>query len=231
MGPDHYADSLNALTEAWREGTFDKRIFYYLGVLYENLSVFDEAEKQYTRFLNHEPDDREILLRLARLDFRMGKWEESIQQYQKLLDKNPKDVTSLVNLGLAYQLRYKAEAALSGKNKKSDADLKKILELGVHNLEAAKTFDPNLSKGIYLALAQMYSAQGLTDQSIESAKMELTKYPGDNKDAYQVLTSGYEKLNNKQGLLETLEAWARSDPKNPNLPRRINALKKQLKIK
>ncbi len=232
MGQDHYSDALNALTQARRDGAIDRRVFYYLGVLYEDLSVFDEAEKQYARFLNNEPGDREIRLRLARLLFRMGKWDSAIEHYHMLLEQNPKDVTTLVNLGLAHQLRYKAEAAVSGKNKMSPSDLNGLLEQGIKHLEAARVLDPNLSKGVFLALAQMYAAQNKWEESASAAKSELEKYPGENvKDSYQSLSAAYEKLKQNENLLHALEAWAAADPKNSTLPRKIKSLKKLLKIK
>ena len=232
MGPEHYAESLNALTEAWRGGAFDERIFYYLGILYENLSIFDEAEKQYLRFLNHEPEDREVRLRLARLSFRMGKWRESITQYQKLIDKNPMDVTSLVNLGLACQLRHKTESSEKGKRRKSDAEIANLLDRGIQNLESAAALDPNLPKGIYLALSQMYASKGLWDKALAAAQTELAKYPGEkDKECYAILAQAHEKLDQKENLLETYQKWGKIDPKNSSLPHKIRRLKKQLKIK
>lgn len=214
MGPEYYDESHDELSEAWRNGAFDERIFYYLGILYENLSVFEEAEKQYRRFLNHEPEDHEIRLRLARLEFRLGNWEEAIEQYQKLARENPKDVTSVINLGLAYQSRYKTESAKKGKDRKSNGEIGELLNQAVSNLESARALSPELSKGIYLALADAYASSGAWDKAVLAAEAEISKYPGEtDKDAYGILAQAYKKLNRKEDL------------------QRILDLKKKLKIK
>ncbi|OGR87403.1 MAG: hypothetical protein A3A86_00225 [Elusimicrobia bacterium RIFCSPLOWO2_01_FULL_60_11] len=214
MGPEFYDESHDELSEAWRNGAFDKRVFYYLGVLYENLSIFEEADKQYRRFLNHEPEDREIRMRLARLEFRLGNWEEAIEQYHKLVQKDPKDVTSLINLGLAYQSRYKTESSKKGKDRKSDDELKGLLYQAVANLEGAAALNPELSKGIYLALADAYASSGAWDKAAPAAETELSKHPAENeKEVYSLLAQAYKKLNRKEDLQRVLD------------------LKKKLKIK
>lgn len=232
MGPDHYSESLNTLNAAWRQGAFDKREFYYLGLLYENLSLFDEAEKQYERYLKHESNDREIKLRLARLLFRMGKWQECINQYEGLVQENPNDVTSLINLGLAYQKKFEAESEVKGKNKLSTAQIQEFPAQGAAYLEKAAAIDPNLAKGIYLALAKMLAAQGRWDQAAVSAQAELDKYSLEGgKAPLEILAQCYEKLNEKPKLMETYQKLLELDPKNSHLKRKINALKKSLGIK
>ena len=232
LGPDHYAKSYNALSRAWTQGAFDERIFYYLGLLNENLSNFYEAEKQYLRFLNHEPRDREIQLRLARLEFRMGNWEKSIEQYKRLADRNPKDVTSLINLGLAYQSQVKAEAADKSKNRKPDSEIQNHLDQGIAYLEKARDADPSLAKGLFLSLAQMYLEKEQWDKAQTAAQAELIQYPGENDiEAYRALALSFEKQNRKETLLDTYQKWERIDPANPGIPRKIRQLKRDLKIK
>ena len=232
MGPEFYDEALNELSDAWAGGAFDERIFYYLGVLYENITVNEEAEKQYRRFLNHHPDDREILLRLARLLFRQGHWEQAVEQYSKLAEKTPKDSTSLVNLGLAYQARHKTESALKGKDRMTDAEISGFLNQGIARLEQAKTLSPDLSRGIHLALAEMYAASEEWEKSLQAAGNELLKYPGAADTAALALQAqALQKLNRNEELLNTYEKWAAADPKNRSLPGKISALKRKLKAK
>jgi len=213
MGPEFYDESHDELSEAWRSGAFDTRIFYYLGILYENLSVFEEAQKQYRRFLNHEPQDLEIRLRLARIEFHMKNWQEAIDQYQKLVLENPKDVTSILNLGLAYQFLYKMESSKKGKDRAGNDKIGKLLNQAILNLESARNLNPELPKGISLALAEVYVSSGIWDKAALAAEFEISKYPGESdKIVYNILAQAYKKLNRKEDL------------------QRITALKKKPKL-
>ena len=231
MGPEFYDESHDELSQAWRSGAFDKRIFYYLGILYENLSVFEEAEKQYRRFLNHEPKDLEIRLRLARLKFRLGNWQEAIDQYGKLVKENPNDVTSILNFGLAYQFLYKMESSKKGKYRLSEEKIAELLNQTLLNFESASRLNPELPKGISLALAEAYVSSRAWDKAVRAAETEISKYPGQNdKEAYKILAQSYQNLNLSQDLLKTYQKLSSIDPKDRSLPGKIASLKKKLKV-
>lgn len=241
MGPEHYADSLNTFNTAWKAGAFDKRIFYYSGILYEDLSLFEEALKQYERFLRHEPNDREIRLRLARLLFRMDKWDDTIVQYENFTRKNPRDFTAMLNLGLAYEKKYEksvlenkkkpkirptqtGKSASADEKSKNEADLNKA----IFYIEEALKIQPDVNDGIYLNLAKLYFERGDWDKSVSTAQFELKKST-DNKEILQILTLSYEKLNQKEKTLETAMLWFEKDPQNKFLKQKIKSLKLQLK--
>lgn len=228
-GPDHYSDALNNLNAAWQAGALDKRIFYYSGILYENLSMFEEAEKQYERFLRHEPEDREIRLRLARLLFRTGKWEESISAYQRFLEKDPKDVMALINCGLAYEKRM--ETFQTGKKRlseKEQQDKKSYTEQGIRYLESAVQLEPNLPEGVYLTLAKLYLEKQDLDKSADACKKELEKSP-DSIETLQLLAQINEKMNLKEQALEIYAKLSEKLPQNRLYRSKVNALKRQLK--
>lgn len=240
MGPEHYADSLNAFNSAWRSGAFDKRIFYYSGILYENLSLFTESQKQYERFLRHEPKDREIQLRLARLLFRMGQWDDSIRTYQRFIKENEKDVASLINLGLAFQKKYelkqqkKALPQTSSKGKKKSlADQSKPadhweLHQAIFYLEQAAKLQPALPKGIYLSLAVLYFEKGDWQSTGSACESELKASPNE-KETLFLLSSAYEQMRQLDKSLEICAKLLESDPQNKSLKRKIKSLKSKLK--
>ena len=230
MGPEHYADALNAFNAAWQAGVFDHRIFYYSGILYENLSFFDEAQRQYERFLRHEPGDREIRLRLARLLFRMGKWDDAVARYQEFLQENDKDVTAMVNCGLAYE--KKIELAKASKTKLSAEDKSKLeneRDQAIAYLENAAKLQTDLPEGVYGALAKLQAEAGNWSGAAVSCEAELRKTP-DQPEFLELLAQADEKTNQPQ---KALEAYGRLAQKKPTaaLNRKIRTLKKQLKIK
>lgn len=232
MGPEHYTESLNAMNSAWRLGAFDVRIFYYGGILYENLSLFAEAEKQYERFLRHEPEDHEIRLRLARLLFRMGKWDDSVAHYQKFIQQNPHDATSLINLGLAYEKKHELKLAEQNKKGKSAAvSVEKDSDLGqmIHYLELAAKEQPSLPDKIYVTMAKGYFDQNDSTKSISACEQELKLYPNE-KEALQLLSMNYERLNDKPKALEIYQKLLEIEPQNRIFKQKVKVLKQQLKI-
>lgn len=229
MGPDHYADALNAFNSAWKSGAFDERIFYYSGILYENLSLFEEAQKQYERFLNHEPADSEIRLRLARLLFRMGKWEESISRYQAILDENPKDLTSLINMGLAYQKR--AEILNASKNPPADPEQVKTSEAqAITYLERAAQMAQPLPEGVGTVLAQLHYKAKSWQKAVDHAAPELARNPNDPL-LLEILSISYEGLNQNEQALEFYGKWSAAAPRNPVPRNKARQLKKLLNVK
>ena len=225
MGPEHYADALNSFNAAWQAGAFDERIFYYSGILYENLSLFDEAQKQYDRFLRHVPGDREVRLRLARLLFRVGKWEDSIQQYQEFLQENDKDITSMINCGLAY--RKKAEIILQP-GKKLTAEQKNEaqsdIDQSINYLESAVKIDPNLPEGVYLAMADLYFGKGDWEKAVSACEFEIQK--STQSELLQIMAASCEKLNRNDKALEYYMKISRQQPQNAVWARKVRALKK-----
>jgi tetratricopeptide (TPR) repeat protein len=228
---------LPAPYSAWRAGAFDKRIFYYSGVLYENLSLFEESRRQYERFLKHEPADREIQMRLARLLFRMGKWKDSIGYYRKFVEKNPKDLTSLINLGLAHQRQHETDSGeksrkTSPKEKKDGpspgggdlSDLKQAISF----LERAAELEPNLPPGIHLTLAKLRYEEGSWERSASSCLSELKTSP-DDRETLKLLSLSYEKMNDEKKLLETYLKLQDLDPQSGALRQKVKALRSKLK--
>ncbi len=231
MGPDHYADALNSLNAARKGGAFDERIFYYSGVLYENISLFEEAQRQYERFLNHEPDDHEIRLRLARLLFRMDKWDESISRYLSMIEENGKDLTSIVNCGLAYQ--KKAELIQSKKAKlapEEASEVGKLEDQAVIYLERARSLSAELPEGVMFTLSKLYYRKKDWQKATQTAETEVQR--DSNAPALlEILAVGYENLNQNEKALDFYVKLSAAAPKNSTAKNKIKNLKKLLKIK
>lgn len=239
MGPERYPDSLNAFNAAWRMSAFDPRLFYYSGILYEEISLFEEAEKQYRRFLKHVPKDREIELRLARLLYRMGKWADSVRYYEQLVKSNPNDVTSTVNLGLAYSRRYEQiRQELSTKSKptqkpqKADepaqTDPSMLMTRAIEFLEKAAKLDPELDEGLHLELAKLYFEKNDWQNCVLACQSELKRKNSD-PETLKLITLSYEKLGDKNNAYTFASLWEKSDPKNRQARSKAGQLKPRSK--
>ncbi len=101
-GPQFYDKSINLLYKAWKLGSTDIRIFYYLGCMYEFLKLYNMAVDEYKKFLTNVPDDIEVLVRLGNLYYKLGKTVDSIKIFDYVLQKDKNNIIALSNLGFIY---------------------------------------------------------------------------------------------------------------------------------
>lgn len=99
-GRSSYPDAVNALEDARNLGSLDPALFYHLGVMYQDLGLFQFAATEYQRYLRHDPKNREVRLLLAKLYYSDGKLPEAIQEYEELLERHPSEPAVLENLAL-----------------------------------------------------------------------------------------------------------------------------------
>ncbi|MCX5784103.1 MAG: tetratricopeptide repeat protein [Elusimicrobia bacterium] len=100
-GPAFYPDAIADFEKARQLGFSDDRLFYYLGVMYQGVGLYDFAGDEYRKFLRNRPDDFEISMRLAKLDYAAGRFPEAARGYEILELKYPKTPVVLENLVLA----------------------------------------------------------------------------------------------------------------------------------
>jgi tetratricopeptide (TPR) repeat protein len=100
-GKDSYVDAISDLEEARELGALDPRIFYCLGIMYEEEGLSPFALTEYQRFLRHYPEDKEIRLLEAKLYYRMGLFQEAVGEYERLKFSSPTDPLVEENLGLS----------------------------------------------------------------------------------------------------------------------------------
>ncbi len=100
-GKDAYVEAISDLEEARDLGALDPRIFYCLGIMYQEEGLFPFALTEYQRFLRHYPDDKEVRLLAAKLKYRMGLFAEAVKDYERLKFTNPTDPLVEENLGLS----------------------------------------------------------------------------------------------------------------------------------
>lgn len=141
-GKDSYVDAINDLEEARDLGALDPRIFYCLGIMYQEEGLYPFALTEYQRFLRHYPEDKEIRMLAAKLYYRMGMFPEAVGEYERLKFVNPSDPLVEENLGLSLwgaKLMDRAEGSF-GQLKTYGGDFNRRAEfyLGQIALEAGK---------------------------------------------------------------------------------------------
>lgn len=100
-GKESYVEALAALEEARALGALDPRVFYCLGVMYQEEGLFPFALDEYKKFLRHYPEDKEVRLLAAKLYYRMGLFPEAVKEYERLKFTSPDDALVEENLGLS----------------------------------------------------------------------------------------------------------------------------------
>lgn len=100
-GKDSYADGINELEEARDLGALDPRVFYCLGLMYQEAGLYSFAVDDYRRYLRHYPEDKEIRMLEAKLLYKQGSFAEAVEEYERLKYRFPNDALVDENLGLS----------------------------------------------------------------------------------------------------------------------------------
>lgn len=100
-GRDSYVEAIGDLEEARDLGALDPRIFYCLGIMYQEEGLFPFALTEYKRFLRHYPEDKEVRMLTAKLYYKMGLFQEAVSEYDRLKFQDPADPMIEENLGVS----------------------------------------------------------------------------------------------------------------------------------
>lgn len=165
-GKDAYIEAIADLEEARDLGALDPRIFYCLGIMYQEEGLFPFALTEYQRFLRHYPDDKEIRMLAAKLEYRMGLFPEAVKDYERLKFTNPTDPLVEENLGLSLWGAKQMDRALASftqlKTYGGDSARRAEFYLGQVALEAGKFEEA----AAHLAAVGTGSLQGIPDERI-----------------------------------------------------------------
>ncbi|MBI4385846.1 MAG: tetratricopeptide repeat protein, partial [Elusimicrobia bacterium] len=99
-GQPFYPDAINELEEAWRLGSLDSRLFYYLGALYQGEGLYPFSIVQYQRYLRNHPRDADAALLLGKLLYQTGRHEEALAVYQALREMRSGDPIIAENMAM-----------------------------------------------------------------------------------------------------------------------------------
>lgn len=199
QGKGSYVEAINALEEARDLGALDPRIFYCLGVMYQDEGLFPFALTEYKRFLRHYPEDREVRLLAAKLYYRMGLFPEAVGEYERLKFADPEDALVEENLGLslwgAKQIDRAAGSFAVLREKGGDSARRAEFYLGQIALEAGKfqeAYDRFVAVGaaplqgleaqrVATGLAMAAQKLGKWDEAKTAWETVLKAAPGDAK--------------------------------------------------
>jgi Flp pilus assembly protein TadD len=112
--------------------------YHYRGVVEDQTGQKADAEKDYRKALEIQPDLEESAVNLAALDIEAGKYDDAVALMKKASAKNPKSAPIHVNLAMA----------LSGKNDVDAAnkEFEEALKLEPNNALTAVTYAQHLAR-------------------------------------------------------------------------------------
>lgn len=209
-GPGFYDKSINLLYKAWQLGSTDVRIFYYLGVMYDFLNLYNLAINEYKKFLTNVPNDIEVNLRLGNLYYKVGKFDDAINIYFYVLKKDKNNIIALTNLGFIYFSRENFGDAQEYFLKVKTICKKKNLS------------EP---KNLNLYLGKIYFNNKNFEIAKEFFQQEQKNYP-DNLENNLMLAKTYYELKDLQNTIELVKHIQKGYPKHKDLLELQKKLKK-----
>jgi tetratricopeptide (TPR) repeat protein len=147
-GKEYYPDAINELEEARELGALDPRIFYCLGIMYQEVGLYTFALDEYKRFLRHYPDDKEIRMLAAKLLYKQGSFSVGVRESERLKYHYPGDSLIEENLGLSLWGAKETDRAIDSFNQ--------LRGLGAEQAKRAEFYLGQLSfeKGDYKAAVE-----------------------------------------------------------------------------
>ncbi len=165
-----YPEAINALEEARDLGALDSRIFFHLGVMYQELGLYPFALEEYRRYLRNHPDDEETRLLLAKLLHRQGGYAEAVVEYERLKFHHPADDLIDENLGLSLQGAKQADRAVEvfSALKSRGGEAAKRADFYLGQLAFDKGDYPKAVEHILLSLALGGSLEGIAPEKVHA---------------------------------------------------------------
>lgn len=182
-GKEFYTDAINELEEARDLGALDSRIFYCLGIMYQETGLYPFAMEEYKRYLRNHSGDKEVRMLLAKLLYQQGQFVEAVSEYERLKFSFPKDALIEENLGLS----------LWGA---------KLTDRAMESFNQLKTYGPEQARHAEFYLGQIDYGAGRYESALAHLQASLPQGPPSEKWGVQVppekihaaLATVYQKL-------------------------------------
>ncbi|MDD5686797.1 MAG: tetratricopeptide repeat protein [Elusimicrobia bacterium] len=177
-GKEFYSEAINQLQKAQKLGAVDIRVPFYLGIMYDELSLTDKAFSCYEKFLRNRSKDVYIRMRYGNLYFRLNRYDSASEQYEIAAALEPKNQIAIINLALTYKARD-------------------MYDESIEKFKLASSLKAPLSPEILMKIAELYFVKkDFTNAGIYYKKV-LEKKP-DSAAALLELGETYLGLNQKE---------------------------------
>jgi tetratricopeptide (TPR) repeat protein len=165
-----------------------------LGMLYQELGRYEEAEKEMSAALERDPYNSTALVFMGNLYLETDRIDEAAELYERVLLRDPDDIQALTNLGVYY-------------TEKGDFD--KAYEY----FKLATDAYPKDAKTLYF-LAKTLEADGRRDEAMEKLRSSV-RYEPDFKAGYVLLADLAEKSGDLDETERAYKALLEMNPKDP----------------
>lgn len=157
-GPESYVDGLNAIEKARALGATSDELFYYAGLMYQQLHLPDYAANELAKYLRHHPGDYETQARLANAYFEEKRYDDALTLYKEALAHWSNDPTLWFNYAVVNKEKGQLDEAM--------AAFEKVRQLA-HILPEGGLFQEG----------EIARLKGMDDQAIQLYQEELTGHP------------------------------------------------------
>jgi tetratricopeptide (TPR) repeat protein len=207
-GKDAYPEAINELEEAREMGALDARIFYCLGVMYQEVGLAPFAIEEYRRYLRHYPNDKEVRMFLAKLLYALKRFPQAVSEYERLKFHFPHDNLIAENLALSL---WGAKAI--------DRAAQQFLELVSRGPQEARRAEFHLG----MIRSEQGRFQEALDHLLRSHPEQGPLGPGiPSEKLWETLAMSHQKLGR---LEEAREAWEKVLQASPAKPQARAALR------
>lgn len=80
----------------------DASLFYNIGIVYEKLKKFDNAEQSYIKAIEFSPDETDFYYNLGLVYIEKNEYDKAISCFKKVLATDVDDSNSYFNLGICF---------------------------------------------------------------------------------------------------------------------------------
>lgn len=191
---DKAIEGYKSFLQDFPQSTYRRSALSSLISLYLRHNRFDEAEQALMESMGGNPQDVDMMRRLASVYQKKGQYDEALKLYQAALAKNPNDTNLLEQLGKFYLEQGEKDKALAEWSKLLKTSrgspaansyyqyqrLGNILKEhgfyaeAIAQYEEAIKLQPNVSY-LYTQLADVYKIQGKMDEAISTYLRALSK--------------------------------------------------------
>ena len=189
-----------------------------VGMLYQQLGRYDDAEKEISEALTRDPHNSTALVFMGNLYMETGREDEAATFYEKTLVIDPNDIKALTNLGIYYGEKSDYEKAYAyferslevhPRDGKTLYFYSKALRAGgnrdeaIEKLNLAVAYEYNMKPG-YVLLAELAEESGDLDEAERAYEALLDMNPKD-----PVGTLGLAQILHKKGDYAGAETYYR----------------------